>query len=124
MQGPDLGRLDKYEAGFADRKLKPEGEFAAVDQEVYATDPDGGFDTNAVIVESLDDMMEGTTRVMEEYATGKPVRTLSKGEGKVIEAEVRAESMREQQYAGDADLEGDPINLMDDRDYGDAGFDD
>ena len=95
MQGPDLGRLDKFEAGFADKQLKPDGEFAAVDQEVFATDPDGGFDTNAVVVESLDDMMEGTTRVMEEYATGKPVRTLSRGEGKVIEAEVRAEQAAE-----------------------------
>jgi hypothetical protein len=95
MEGADLGRLDKYEAGFADKQLKPEGEFAAVDQEVYATDPDGGFDTNAIIVQSLDDMMEGTTRVMEEYATGKPVRTLSRGEGKVIEAEVRAEQAAE-----------------------------
>jgi hypothetical protein len=95
MQGPDLGRLDKYEAGFADKKINPEGEFAAVDQEVYATDPDGGYDTNAIIVNSLDDMMEGTTRVMEEYATGKPVRTLSKGEGKVIEAEVKAEQAAE-----------------------------
>ena len=95
IEGTDLGRLDKYEAGFADKQLKPEGEFAAVDQEVYATDPDGGYDTNAIIVESLDDMMEGTTRVMEEYATGKPVRTLSKGEGKVIEAEIRAEQAAE-----------------------------
>ena len=95
MQGSDLGRLDKFEAGIADRQLKPEGEFAAVDQEVYATDPDGGFDTNAIIVQSLDDMMEGTTRVMEEYATGNPVRTLSKGEGKVIEAEIRAEQAAE-----------------------------
>ena len=93
--GPDMGRVDKFQAGIEKRELKPEGEFAAVDQEVYATDPDGGFDTNAIIVESLDDMMEGTTRVMEEYATGKPVRTLSKGEGKVIEAEVRAEQAAE-----------------------------
>jgi len=66
-----------------------------MDQEVYATDPDGGFDTNPVIVDSLDDMMEGTTRQMEEYATGKPVKKLSKGEGKVIEAEVRAEQAAE-----------------------------
>ena len=95
MQGPDLGRLDKYEAGFADKKINPEGEFAAVDQEVYATDPDGGYEATPTIVDSLDDMMEGTTRVMEEYATGKPVRTLSKGEGKVIEAEVRAEQAAE-----------------------------
>ena len=93
--GPDMGRVDKFQAGIEKRELKPEGEFAAVDQEVYATDPDGGFDTNAIIVQSLDDMMEGTTRVMEEYATGNPVRTLSKGEGKVIEAEVRAEQAAE-----------------------------
>ena len=51
MQGPDLGRLDKFEAGFADKQLNPDGAFAAVDQEVFATDPDGGFDTNAVVVE-------------------------------------------------------------------------
>jgi len=76
-------------------KTPVEFEAVAVDQEVYATDPDGGFDTNPIIVKSLDDMMEGTTRVMEEYATGKPVRTLSKGEGKVIEAEVRAEQAAE-----------------------------
>ena len=93
--GPDMGRVDKFQSGIEKRELKPEGEFAAVDQEVYATDPDGGFDTNAIIVQSLDDMMEGTTRVMEEYATGNPVRTLSKGEGKVIEAEVRAEQAAE-----------------------------
>ena len=93
-----------------------------MDQEVYATDPDGGYDTEAVIVDSVDDMMEGTTRQMEEYATGKKVKNLSRGEGKVIEAEVRANQMAED--VGGADYEGDPINLMDDRDYGDAGFDD
>ena len=93
--GPDMGRVDKFQSGIEKRELKPKGEFAAVDQEVYATDPDGGFDTNPVVVESLDDMMEGTTRVMEEYATGKPVRTLSRGEGKVIEAEIRAEQAAE-----------------------------
>ena len=34
----------------------------------------GGFDTNAY-VDELDDMMEGTTRVMEEYATRKKCKT-------------------------------------------------
>ena len=94
MEGPDLGRLDKFEAGYADKQLKPEGEFAALDQEVYATDPDGGYEANAVVVESLDDMMEGTTRVMEEYATGKKTK-LSRGEGRIIEAEIRAEQAAE-----------------------------
>ena len=89
--GPDLGRPDKFQAGIEQQEFKPQGEFSAMDQEVYATDPDGGYDTEAVIVDTLDDMMEGTTRAMEEYATGKKVKNLSKGEGKVIEAEVRAE---------------------------------
>ena len=90
-KGPEMGRPDKFQAGISEQEVKPQGEFSAMDQEVYATDPDGGYDTNAVIVNSLDDMMEGTTRQMEEYATGKKVKNLSKGEGKVIEAEVRAE---------------------------------
>ena len=121
-KGPDVGRPDKFQAGIEKQEFKPQGEFSAMDQEVYATDPDGGYDTEAVIVDSLDDMMEGTTRMMEEYATGKKVKNLSKGEGKVIEAEVRANQMAEE--VGGADYEGDPINLMDDRDYSDAGFDD
>jgi hypothetical protein len=94
-KGPDLGRPDKFQVGIEKQEFKPKGEFSAMDQEVYATDPDGGYDTNAVIVDSLDDMMEGTTRMMEEYATGKPVKKLSRGEGKVIEAEVRAEQAAE-----------------------------
>ena len=119
-KGPDVGRPDKFQAGIAEQEVKPQGEFSAIDQEVYATDPDGGYDTNEVIVDTLDDMMEGTTRQMEEYATGKPVKKLSRGEGKVIEAEVRANQMAEQAGELDqADYEGDPINLMDDRDYGD-----
>ena len=94
-KGPEMGRPDKFQAGIEKQEFKPKGEFSALDQEVYATDPDGGYDTNAVIVDSLDDMMEGTTRMMEEYATGKPVKKLSKGEGKVIEAEIRAEQAAE-----------------------------
>jgi hypothetical protein len=124
-KGPEMGRPDKFQSGISEQEVKPQGEFSAMDQEVYATDPDGGYDTNAVIVDTLDDMMEGTTRQMEEYATGKKVKKLSKGEGKVIEAEVRANQMADEAGELDqADYEGDPINLMDDRDYGDAGFDD
>ncbi len=77
-KGPDVDRPDKFQAGIEQQEFKPQGEFSAMDQEVYATDPDGGYDTNAVIVDTLDDMMEGTTRQMEEYATGKKVKNLSK----------------------------------------------
>ena len=59
------------------------------------TDPDGGYDTNSVVVNSLDDMLEGTTRKMEEYATGKKVKGISRGESRVIENEIRAEQAAE-----------------------------
>ena len=90
-KGPETGRVDTFIGGQSKMETKPKGEFVANDVEVYATDPDGGFDTEDIIADSLDDMMEGTTRQMEEYATGKPVKNLSKGEGRVIQAEIRAE---------------------------------
>ncbi len=90
-KGPDTGRPDLFRSGDAKQEIKPKGDFAANDVEVYATDPDGGFDTEDIIVDTLDDMMEGKTRQMEEFATGKKVKNLSRGEGRVIEAEIRAE---------------------------------
>jgi len=85
-EGPEAGRADLYIQGSARKELKPKGDFVANDVETYATDPDGGYDTEDVIASSLDDMMEGTTRMMEEYATGKPVKKLSRGEGRAAEA--------------------------------------
>ena len=75
-------------------RIKPQFKATENDYRNYATDPDGGYEANAVVVESLDDMMEGTTRVMEEYATGKKTK-LSRGEGRIIEAEIRAEQAAE-----------------------------
>ena len=90
-KGPETGRVDIFLEGEAKMETKPKGEFVANDVETYATDPDGGYDTEDIIADSLDDMMEGTTRQMEEYATGKKVKGISRGEGRVIEAEIRAE---------------------------------
>ena len=90
-RGPETGRVDIFLEGEAKMETKPKGEFVANDVETYATDPDGGFDTEDVIADTLDDMMEGTTRQMEEYATGKKVKGISKGEGRVVEREIRAE---------------------------------
>jgi hypothetical protein len=90
-KGPETGRADVFVQGESKFEKKPKGEFVANDVEVYATDPDGGFEAEDVIAGTLDDMMEGTTREMQEYATGKKVKNLSRGEGKVIEAEIRAE---------------------------------
>jgi len=90
-KGPNLGRTDEILQDIATKETKQKGDFAAVDADVYATSPDGDYDVEPVITKTLDEMMEGTTRTMEEYATGQKVKKLSKGEGKVIEAEIRAE---------------------------------
>ena len=89
-RGPETGRADVFVQGESKFEKKPKGEFVANDVETYATDPDGGFDTEDVIADTLDDMMEGKTRQMEEYVTGKKTK-LSRGEGRVIEGEIRAE---------------------------------
>ena len=52
--------------------------------------------------------MEGTTRQMEEYATGKKVKGISRGEARVVENEIRAEQAAESareaaEEAGDFD---------------------
>jgi hypothetical protein len=90
-RGPETGRADIFMQGEAKLETKPKGDFVANDVEVYATDPDGGSESVDVIADTLDDMLEGTTRQMQEYATGKKVKKLSRGEGRMIEAEIRAE---------------------------------
>jgi hypothetical protein len=119
-RGPETGRADVFVQGEAKLEPKPKGEFVANDVEVYATDPDGGSESVDVIADTVDDMLEGKTRQMEEYVTGKKTK-LSKGEGRVIEAEVRAEQAAER-AAEDADFAGDTIDLIDDRDYSDVDF--
>ena len=89
-KGPETGRADIFVEGEAKMETKPKGDFVANDVEVYATDPDGGYEAVDVIADTVDDMLEGKTRQMEEYVTGKKTK-LSKGEGRVIEAEIRAE---------------------------------
>jgi len=93
VKGPNMERVDKYMYEGPDMEIKPKGDFSAVDARAYATDPDGGYDVEAEVVGKIDDMFEGTSRTMEEYATGKPVKKLSSGEEQLIQAEVRAESM-------------------------------
>jgi len=89
-RGPETGRADIFVQGEAKMQTKPKGEFVANDVEVYATDPDGGSESVDVIADTVDDMLEGKTREMEEYVTGKKTK-LSRGEGRVIEGEIRAE---------------------------------
>ena len=94
-RGPETGRVDEFVQGEAKMETKPKGEFVANDVEVYATDPDGGSESVDVIANTVDDMLEGTTRQMEEYATGKKTK-MSSGEFRVGQAEARAEQAAEE----------------------------
>ena len=94
-KGPETGRADTFIGGDAKLEPKPKGEFVANDVEVYATDPDGGSEAVDVIADTVDDMLEGKTRQMEEYVTGKKTK-LSRGEERVGEAEFRAELAAEE----------------------------
>ena len=95
-RGPETGRADVFVEGEAKMQTKPKGEFVANDVEVYATDPDGGSESVDIIANTVDDMLEGTTRQMEEYATGKKVKGISRGEERIVEAEIRAEQAAEE----------------------------
>ena len=86
-------------------------DFVATDARAYSTDPDGGFDVQDEIVRTVDDMYEGTSRTMEEFATGKKVNKVSSGERQVMDAEIRAEQLAEN-AAEDATFTGDPIDLI------------
>jgi hypothetical protein len=101
-KGPETGRADVFVQGEAKLEPKPKGEFVANDVEVYATDPDGGSEAVDVIANTVDDMLEGKTRQMEEYVTGKKTK-LSRGEEKVGEAEFRAELAAERAAEDAAD---------------------
>ena len=101
-RGPETGRADLFVQGDAKLEPKPKGEFVANDVEVYATDPDGGSEAVDVIANTVDDMLEGKTRQMEEYVTGKKTK-LSRGEEKVGEAEFQAELAAERAAEDAAD---------------------
>jgi len=94
-KGPDVGRPDMVMDGSAKQEIKPKGDFSAVDNEVYATDPDGGSEAVEYVADTLDEMLEGTTRTMEEYATGKKTK-MSSGEFRIGQAEARAEQAAEE----------------------------
>ena len=85
-------------------------DFVATDSRAYTTDMDGGFDVEDEIVRTVDDMYEGTSRTMEEFATGKKVKQMSSGELSAMDAELRAQQLAEE-YGFSKDIEGDPINL-------------
>ena len=80
-----------YEQFNPEETSKTKGDFIAYDSQPISTTPDGDYDIDAVVVDDVGNMLEGTTRSMEEYYTGKPVDEISAGEKQIMRAEMRAE---------------------------------
>ena len=80
-----------YEQSNTEETAKTKGDFIAYDSQPRSTTPDGDYDIDAVVVDDVGNMLEGTTRSMEEYYTGKPVDEISAGEKQIMRAEMKAE---------------------------------
>ena len=77
------------------------GEFEVADDAPHMVDPDGGVHWEQTIHKEVDDILGGNGRSMEEFATGKKIEGLTKGEKQVDWAEGRA------QYEADMAREAD-----------------
>ena len=77
------------------------GEFEVADDAPHMVDPDGGVHWDQTIHKEVDDILGGNGRSMEEFATGKKIEGLTKGEKQVDWAEGRA------QYEADMAREAD-----------------
>lgn len=82
-----------YEQFNPEETSKTKGDFIAYDSQPISTTPDGDYDIDAVVVDDVGNMLEGTTRSMEEYYTGKPVEEISAGEKQIMRAEMKAEDI-------------------------------
>ena len=72
------------------------GEFHVADDAPRMVDPDGGVDWDMEVHETIDDILGGNGRSMEEFATGKEIKGLTKGEKQVDWAEGRFQSELDQ----------------------------
>jgi len=72
------------------------GEFQVVDDAPRMVDPDGGVDWDMVTHDTIDDILGGNGRSMEEFAKGTKIEGLTKGEKQVDWAEGRVQSELDQ----------------------------
>ena len=89
------------------------GEFHVADDAPRMVDPDGGVDWDMEVHETIDDILGGNGRSMEEFATGKEIKGLTKGEKQVDWAEGRFQSELDQ--ARELEPEEWQGNYIDDR---------
>ena len=78
-----------YKTGKA---VKTKGDFTASEEVPVNMDPDGNTDFEGEILEEVGDILGGDARTMQEFATGKKLKTSTRGESRVGQAEVRMEN--------------------------------
>ena len=78
-----------YKTGKA---VKTKGDFTASEEVPVSVDMDGNADFEGEILEEVGDILTSDGRVMEEFATGTKLKTSTRGEHRVGQAEVAAEN--------------------------------
>jgi len=73
------------------KAVKTKGDFMAQEEVPVNVDPDGNADFDGEVLESVDDILSSDARAMEEFATGKKLKEMKRGEYRVGQAEARAE---------------------------------
>jgi hypothetical protein len=76
------------------KAVKKPGDFRAQEEVPVNVDPDGNADFDAEVLESVDDILSSDARAMEEFATGKKIKEMKRGEYSVGQAEARADAAR------------------------------
>ncbi len=77
------------------KAVKKKGEFIAQEEVPVNVDPDGNADFDVEVLDDLDQILGPDTRIMEEFATGKPVKEMKSGEFSVGKAEADADVARD-----------------------------
>ena len=78
------------------KAVKRKGEFIAEEEVPVNVDPDGNADFDVEILDDLDQILGPDTRAMEEFAAGREVKEMKKGEFAVGKAEADFERAAEQ----------------------------
>ena len=78
------------------KTVKTKGDFRAQEEVPVNVDPDGNADFDAEVLDNVDNILGSDVRVMEEFATGKKIKEMKRGEYQVGAAEARAEQAIEE----------------------------
>ena len=76
------------------KAVKTKGDFMAQEEVPVNVDPDGNADFDGEILESVDNILSSDARVMEEFATGKKIKEMKRGEFEVGRAESMVDAAR------------------------------